>query len=333
MQCLGQLDEGVQCGLHRPCLVAPGLVHMDAGRVQHSALGRVGGKWLLYYLRDDHLGRPEVETNQAHQHVWLGGEPVAMVRNGQVYQRHNDHLGRPELVTDASRNVAWSAQDYGFSRHVTADAIGGLNLGFPGQYFDAESGLWYNGHRYYDARIGAYTQSDPIGLAGGVNTYAYVGGNPVGLSDPLGLQSKWSLGISGKLQAGIPQIGFIGGGVGGGVSLGVNVPRNLSDLGCYQLFLEVNAHAAGGVGAFAGIGFTGSVSESSGPIENGETSAGMVFDGNVGWGAGGGISGTAKGSIVNPRDWMNPVNGLSGGAGRIGAAYGAAVREGLIKAL
>lgn len=139
---------------------------MDAGRVQHSALGRVGGKWLLYYLREDHLGRPEVETNQANQHVWLGGEPVAMVRNGQVYQRHNDHLGRPELVTDASRNVAWSAQSYGFNRHVQHDAIGGLNLGFPDQYFDAETGFWHNGFREEDSRNGTCLQSEPIGPVG-----------------------------------------------------------------------------------------------------------------------------------------------------------------------
>lgn len=126
---------------------------MDAGRVQHGALGRVGGKWLLYYLRDDHLGRPEVETNQANQHVWL----VA--------------------------NMA-------FDRHVQHDAIGGLNLGFPGQYFDAETGFWHNGFRDYDSRNGTYLQSDPIALAGGVNTYAYVGGNPVGLVDSLGLSAR-----------------------------------------------------------------------------------------------------------------------------------------------
>ena len=166
MQCLGQLDEGVQCGLHRPCLVAPGLVHMDAGRVQHSALGRVGGKWLLYYLRDDHLGRPEVETNQANQHVWLGGEPVALVRNGRVYQLHNDHLGRPHIATNAARQVVWKAANLPFDRHVQHDAIGGLNLGFPGQYFDAETGFWHNGFRDYDSRNGTYLQSDPIALAG-----------------------------------------------------------------------------------------------------------------------------------------------------------------------
>jgi len=63
------------------------------------------------------------------------------------------------------------------------------NLRLPGQYFDKETGLHYNFQCYYDPDTGRYITVDPIGLRGGINLYAYVGGNPITRSDWLGL--KW----------------------------------------------------------------------------------------------------------------------------------------------
>jgi RHS repeat-associated protein len=109
-----------------------------------------------------------------------------------VYYIHADHLNAPRIVVDrnGARRWRWLAEPFGTTAPETnPDGLGVFtqNLRFPGQYTDAESGLWYNYFRSYDSSRGGYPQSDPIGLAGGVNTYAYVGGNPLSFTDPAGL--------------------------------------------------------------------------------------------------------------------------------------------------
>lgn len=124
-------------------------------------------------------------------YLWLGNELVGLVKPDQQLRFvHNDHLGRPEAVSSSAKQIVWRAGNEAWGRSIQQDAIGGLNLGFPGQYFDGETGLWYNGYRYYDSFVG-YTQSDPIGLEGGsFSTYSYADANPITLVDPLGLAGE-----------------------------------------------------------------------------------------------------------------------------------------------
>ena len=160
---------------------------------RYNALGervRKSGTSVTYYHYDLE-GRLLAETDASGQtraeYLYLGNEPLALSRSGQLYYYHNDHLGTPQKLTDGAGQVVWSASYRPFGEASIGVGYVTRNLRFPGQYYDEESGLHYNYHRYYDPGTGRYLTSDPIGLDGGINTYLYANANPIIHTDPLGL--------------------------------------------------------------------------------------------------------------------------------------------------
>jgi RHS repeat-associated protein len=101
---------------------------------------------------------------------------------------HVDHLGTPQYLTDNTGAVVWSADYEPFGKvSVALSSSRTQSLRFPGQYYDAETGLHDNWWRTYDPGSGRYLQSDPIGLMGGLSTYGYGYQNPLKVTDPEGL--------------------------------------------------------------------------------------------------------------------------------------------------
>lgn len=177
----------------------------------YNALGQrveksntTGTTYFAYDEAGHLLGEYDQAGNLIQELVWLNDIPVATIRTDQsggsvgVFYIHTDHLNAPAKITRPSDNAIiwrWDHDPYGNGTPNQDPDGNGLqlvfNLRFPGQYYDAEMGLYYNWNRYYDQSTGKYISSDPIGLAGGqASTYAYVNGNPISLVDQLGLTWK-----------------------------------------------------------------------------------------------------------------------------------------------
>ena len=147
----------------------------------------------------DHAG------NRIQEVIWLGDLPIGVIDTNKLHYVQADHLGTPRAVIDRARDVAiwtWALQGEAFgnsppNQDPDLDSTAFvLDMRFPGQRYDAATGLNYNYFRDYDAASGRYVQSDPIGLAGGISTFGYVGGVPTAAIDSHGL-----------LGAGVPRIG------------------------------------------------------------------------------------------------------------------------------
>jgi RHS repeat-associated protein len=158
------------------------------------------GTTVYHYDLTGHLIGETTEIGESiTDYVYAGATPLAQLnRDGltdTLTYLHTDHLNTPRFATNPSGTVVWRWDGGAFGEtapNQDPDGDGNLttvNLRYPGQYYDSETGLYYNWHRYYDPKTGRYISSDPIGLVGGLNTYAYVGNNPLRWTDPRGLDN------------------------------------------------------------------------------------------------------------------------------------------------
>lgn len=200
------------------------VLRTPAGGTAQITLYDEAGQWLGNYSA----------TGQAQQQaIWLDNYPVALINVSsagvpELAYVQPDHLGTPRVVIDPVRDVAiweWSNKSEVFGNQIpSADPDGDgvafeLALRFPGQQATNASGLFYNYQREYDPAAGRYSQSDPIGLKGGISAYAYVDSNPTIATDPKGLAKKKAC-VAAYIAGGAVcggAVGYYGGGAVGGI--------------------------------------------------------------------------------------------------------------------
>jgi RHS repeat-associated protein len=126
------------------------------------------------------------------EYLFIDAVPVAVSRASGLSYVEADHLGTPRLAANPATNAKewdWNLLDSSFGEHTPITNVVGksIDLRFPGQRQDHETGLAYNYLREYSPDIGRYSQSDPIGLRGGNATFSYAGSNAILRTDRMGL--------------------------------------------------------------------------------------------------------------------------------------------------
>jgi RHS repeat-associated protein len=178
-------------------------LELRVGKTGPTALVPTGATYYVYDEAGKLLGEYDANGVPIYETIYMG-LPVGVVKQTgtatasdiaiSLYNVSTDQLGAPRIIARQSDEaVAWrwdSAEAFGATapdQNPSSLGVFSFNQRLPGQVFDAESGLFQNWNREYNPRVGRYMQSDPIGLQGGINTFAYVGGSPLSLADPSGL--------------------------------------------------------------------------------------------------------------------------------------------------
>jgi RHS repeat-associated protein len=199
------------------------------------------------------------------EYVWLNDRPIAAIYAGnRIVYLITDNQSKPRRGVDAStQQVVWSWDPDAFGVLQPATGLTNgveMDLRFPGQYYDVQSGLYYNHNRYYNPELGRYMEPDPTGLEAGLNPYSYVSNNPVNAVDPSGLMELLGdgalsgvFGDSGGSSFG-GSLNFGGGGIGGNsITVGGNSANgwNLSIGGNAYSSLGISSSSSGYGGASA----------------------------------------------------------------------------------
>jgi RHS repeat-associated protein len=186
-------------------------------------------------------GMGGAESTGSTKYMYLptasGPMPIMAFVGGHKYAVHADHLNTPRRLTRSNGRPTWQWAYSAFGEEepttaakrftgpntvpttgtTTATPVT-FNLRWPGQYFDSESGLFFNWHRSYDPKTGRYTQTDPMGLDAGWNRVTYGFNNPLLYTDPDGLNPLIIAGggvAGGGAAGGLGGLGGLGGIAGG----------------------------------------------------------------------------------------------------------------------
>lgn len=156
----------------------------STGHTIHS-VHDLNGNRIAEYDYDNTTGA----STLIREYIWMGATPVAIIEGGAIFYIRTDHIQRPVFATDNTGAQVWEATYLPFGGIHTA-AGNNMDLRFPGQWFQSESGLHQNWMRDYDPTIGRYIQADPLGLVDGASVYGYALQNPGRYVDPRGENSK-----------------------------------------------------------------------------------------------------------------------------------------------
>jgi RHS repeat-associated protein len=170
------------------------IAHYSYNGLGQRVMKKAGDKQtvFLYDFDGNIIAEGKPDGSFTAEYIYMGSTRLAKVdikpNDNLVYYYANNYLGTPMLMTDERGVVAWEAEYKPFGQaKLNPNSKVENNFRFAGQYFDKETGLHYNYHRYYDPKTGRYLTPDPIGLNGGINLYSYVFNNSINLTDPLGL--------------------------------------------------------------------------------------------------------------------------------------------------